>query len=392
MAAMQTSSNTDDLVRKRRAHQKSRSGCTNCKLRRVKCDEGYPECSRCLSFGVLCNYDIRISNLQPRYAISQKFSDKFQIYKALMTSVTCNEELELELNDDNLARLERFRIRTVLSIGPPELEQFYENEVYRLTLRHRFLIQFAQALTSIHDRYLSSTPRRRTIEEIHYWTKGVTLFNNKISTPLHHSDRDAIWAAASMLGVITFASIEASTPEEAWPLTPLMRHGPEWFKMGQGKSVLQQLVRPDRPDSIFQELFSALPTIEVSPENVPQEFIKLYELDSSYADCNPYVIPVTHIFATRNSQHPVSAIQLFFAFNGWMHSAFGNLVLNKDPRTLLLMVYWYSKISTGPWWLRRRAVMEGQATCIYLETFHYDDVIIHDLLKTPRCYLFNTPL
>ena len=34
--------------------RKSRSGCLTCKIRRVKCDETRPQCSRCLSAGRYC--------------------------------------------------------------------------------------------------------------------------------------------------------------------------------------------------------------------------------------------------------------------------------------------------------------------------------------------------
>ena len=75
-------------IRKLRAHKKSRRGCGNCKLRKVKvcsspsltcysgsmrlkkaykhwkCDESKPKCNKCVSFGVLCNYDSQNSELQ----------------------------------------------------------------------------------------------------------------------------------------------------------------------------------------------------------------------------------------------------------------------------------------------------------------------------------------
>ena len=44
-------------ARKRKIHTKSRKGCKNCKLRRVKCDEGKPQCEKCISYGVTCDYD-----------------------------------------------------------------------------------------------------------------------------------------------------------------------------------------------------------------------------------------------------------------------------------------------------------------------------------------------
>lgn len=44
------------LARIRRAHQKSRLGCFECKNRRTKCDEDQPTCSKCVRFGTRCIY------------------------------------------------------------------------------------------------------------------------------------------------------------------------------------------------------------------------------------------------------------------------------------------------------------------------------------------------
>ena len=60
-----SSSSADERpVRTIRAHTKSRLGCRNCKLRRVKCDETKPQCNRCTSFGVACNYAGKSSDLE----------------------------------------------------------------------------------------------------------------------------------------------------------------------------------------------------------------------------------------------------------------------------------------------------------------------------------------
>ncbi|KAH6838549.1 hypothetical protein B0I37DRAFT_387151 [Chaetomium sp. MPI-CAGE-AT-0009] len=40
----------------RRPHKKSRYGCTKCKARRIKCDEGTPRCSRCEKMNLTCQY------------------------------------------------------------------------------------------------------------------------------------------------------------------------------------------------------------------------------------------------------------------------------------------------------------------------------------------------
>lgn len=103
----------------------------------IQCDEGFPECRECLSFSVCCNYDIRVPDLQPRNASNRKLNGKMQTYKVLVTSLKSAEESKLELIEGNVSRLQRYKMRTALTLGPPELRQLYENEVYRLMFRVR---------------------------------------------------------------------------------------------------------------------------------------------------------------------------------------------------------------------------------------------------------------
>ncbi|KAE8395979.1 hypothetical protein BDV23DRAFT_192918 [Aspergillus alliaceus] len=49
-------SETTHRIRSRRAHQKSRLGCKNCKRRRVKCDEKKPSCTNCLHHSIDCDF------------------------------------------------------------------------------------------------------------------------------------------------------------------------------------------------------------------------------------------------------------------------------------------------------------------------------------------------
>lgn len=97
-----------------------------------QCDEGSPECRRCLSFGVCCNYDARIPDFLPRHEISRQLNGKMQTYRALVMDLTPAEESRLEFTEGSLSRLQRFQIRTAMSIGPPELSRLFENEVFRM--------------------------------------------------------------------------------------------------------------------------------------------------------------------------------------------------------------------------------------------------------------------
>lgn len=43
-------------IRSRKPHHKSRSGCGNCKRRRIKCDERKPACSKCIHHAIDCDF------------------------------------------------------------------------------------------------------------------------------------------------------------------------------------------------------------------------------------------------------------------------------------------------------------------------------------------------
>jgi hypothetical protein len=54
--------------------------------------------------------------------------------------------------------------------------------------------------------------------EVYHMTQCTTLFNLRLSHPIHDHDRDPLWATASFLGLLSLALCDALTPEEAWPL------------------------------------------------------------------------------------------------------------------------------------------------------------------------------
>ncbi|KAB8289778.1 hypothetical protein EYC80_010412 [Monilinia laxa] len=52
----------------RRSHIKSHHGCKQCKIRRVKCDERQPNCSRCIAYKRECTYNSVISQAPGQYS------------------------------------------------------------------------------------------------------------------------------------------------------------------------------------------------------------------------------------------------------------------------------------------------------------------------------------
>jgi hypothetical protein len=396
--------------RKRISHTKSRLGCRNCKLRRVKCDETKPTCGNCVSFEVSCNYDSRTPDLQVRTGSAacidalDQFGLSINVMMRGMINVSLNRdrvaELEnnemFQLDSEDLERLGRFQTRTVLTFGTPISAQVYQKEVIKLACVHPYLMHSVHTITAIHDRYLSaSASAKRTMTETYHWAQAAAMVNEKLSMPIQPCDRDALWAAALLFGVIAFASIEASRPEEAWPLKSASSDDLEWLRMSYGKKAVWEHVDPLRNGGVFHEIVDHIKQeylLPLAPKPAPKfllsAFVDLCNLDSSSdLEKNPYYAAVQSLAPLLDVECNESTILRFLSYISYMNSEFKYLLEEKDPRAMLLLAYWYAKVCRSHWWVARRAMLEGQATCIYLERYHGDYAAIQELLRFPKMKL-----
>ena len=250
-----------------------------------------------------------------------------------------------------------------------------------------------QTLTAMHDRFLIESIRSRvSLPEIYHWTQAVSLFNRKLSSPIVEADRDSLWATAALLGAIAFSSIDATTPEEAWPLKPSEASDLDWLQMSEGKKAIWTIANPLRPDSVFNSLgvefddsYYSYEMFASGIDGIPTAFVKLYEFDvNSSAKTSPYHVAVRVVANTLDVEGIQENIVKFFKFASHMQPEFMTLMANKDPRALLLVAYWYAKIRNAIWWVHRRATLEGQAICLYLERWYPQETAIHDLLQFPK--------
>ena len=250
-----------------------------------------------------------------------------------------------------------------------------------------------QTITAIHDRYITGpTASYSTIEEVYHLSRAAALFNQKLSGPIHPDDRDALWATAGLLSQITFSFIDASTPEEAWPIKDSDGTDLEWIAMAENKMAIWEIANPMRPESIFNGLAKDLMKLdslcamsEPDIRNLPTLFVKLFDLENeAIADSCPYRRTVLLISSMMPWECNRDTIIKFLGFASHMHPNFKPLLSQKDPKALLLLSYWYAKVLNSVWWLDRRATMECQAIILYLERNHPNETDILELLQLPR--------
>src|ERR1700722_20036258 len=246
-------------------------------------------------------------------------------------------------------------------------------------------------LTLMHDRHLSPVSNTKlSTTEAYHWYQATCSFNKQLSRPLQAEQQAAIWTTAALLGTITFCHIEARTPEEAWPLKLPSSSDLDWLRMSDGKKEVWKLTQPLKDDPVFQALVvvhtgDLLPAPSTRPElkALPLDFISLYGLDAtSTTDNNPYHAAAASLAQVLDIDRPITTILSFLTLISAMCPDYKRLLERNDPRALLLLAYWYGKVcQLQVWWLQRRAVLEGQAICMYLERYYRHEINIQTLLQ-----------
>ncbi|OIW32662.1 hypothetical protein CONLIGDRAFT_712938 [Coniochaeta ligniaria NRRL 30616] len=401
-------------ARKRKSHVKSRGGCRNCKIRRIKCDEAKPLCRRCKSFGVSCTYDRISSELQPFEEAA------FSVNATLSTAVSVNQTVLGLLNDNlrqkspgqptfrlddvDLGLLNTFHERSILTLGIESTRYIYQQEGLRLAIKHPFLMHTALALTMMHMRS-DDLFSKQTTREVYHWYQGTSLFNRKLADPyLTSSERDAIWMTAALLGCTTLAHIDAVDPEQSWPLKASSPMDLDWLKLSNGKKHAWVIADLSRPDSTLRSFvvqtaiddFVIKTTDQAAFKALPREMTELCNLNSSSTpENNPYHVAGACVGRLVHIKSCQDNILKFFTFLGQMTPAFQHLLEIRDPRAVLIMLWYQCLLGAGSeaqWYTKKRTVVETEAMIYYLERYHSHVPDMDKLLAFPKRARFGKGL
>lgn len=217
--------------------------------------------------------------------------------------------------------------------------------------------------------------------------------------PIKDESRDALWASAALMGTIQFATFEARSPEEAWPLKSCGTTDLDWLKMSEGKKAVFAIADPTRSDSVFCKMSTGhqklwrplLGTKDCSNTDaveMTRDFIDMFDLGpTSTSGDNPYykaamaLARLLHVKCDRNN------VVEFFGFIVNINPDLKRLLDQRDAKALLLVVHWYAKLYRAQWWLHRRGMIEGRAICMYLDKHHGNDAKLQRLLQWPKAEL-----
>ncbi|KAI7091730.1 hypothetical protein KC356_g441 [Hortaea werneckii] len=395
-------------ARKPKSLRRSRYGCRNCKLRKVKCDEVRPQCKRCSSFGVTCNYLLHVPDLQPVSADTRwqiKDQARCQLPIALETPVYTADGLDtFYMNPRHQEYVFRYLRR-----GPPLISNDANTKKLNLGLLELCfvspsLMHASLALALAYDRYRNGAATSNSkSEEYYHWTRSAVLLKKRLNQPIDTKDKDPIWGTAATLALLSFSFTDTDLPSHSWPVQPpnVSTFDPlDWMRMDNAKMSLWHVVDPLRSESIFSimkdtyaQLASPLP--KSGAKGIPGPLASLCDLkELSTAGNNPYFSAahaLSQLLEIEDSKVTVGHTQ---RFTKCIRGAYESLLRARDPVALLLLYLWYSKAGRSIWWIESRARVERPAIRLYLQRTCGEDHKVQACLfaDLPTCGGFSTAL
>ncbi|KAL2835463.1 hypothetical protein BJY01DRAFT_223678 [Aspergillus pseudoustus] len=365
--------------------RRSRYGCRNCKLRKLKCDEGKPECKKCRSFGVVCNFISNTPDLHPITAFKRQQPLTAAWATAPRPSLTdavwtADASTFYKLNARCQDFITRYLGRSLLTPNDENMKQV-NRKLLELAFEYPFLMHASLAVAFTYDRHLNNLKdSRRSLEECYHWSRSTALLNKRLQKPIQEQDKDPIWGTAAALVILTFSSPDTHTLEGAWPLNAFADSSElDWLRMNECKMALWNILDPLRSNSIFRVMAPTYAVMntrlpEAGIDEIPSPLAAVCKLtDSSNPTTNPYFYAahaLSVVLSLSDSAVTTGPTQLFLQT---INRGFKQLLLERNPVALLLLYLWYRKVGRCLWWIELRARVECPAICVYLRRYHGDN-------------------
>ncbi|KAG4416067.1 hypothetical protein IFR04_010770, partial [Cadophora malorum] len=254
-------------------HKKSRTGCQQCRARRVKivltvrqCNEVHPTCGSCARHKTTCVWGRQGTPSQTQNTKPKTYEIRPKIRLIQQTEITESDEPpeSSQRRVTELMLLHQYMAFTCMTLNfPDDHRQQHEWGVAipHLAFRHSSLLYSIYTLAALHIAKLEpNTPSHIATYQKYL---GLTLRSHRDEVgKLNRSNADAACITSSCLRICTFALLQER------PLTP---YTPpiEWLQMssttGRGLNVEAWKYIADDPNSIMRSMICSSPCMQLNP-------------------------------------------------------------------------------------------------------------------------------
>ncbi|KAG9233523.1 hypothetical protein BJ875DRAFT_442165 [Amylocarpus encephaloides] len=247
----------------RRHHNKTRTGCKQCKSKRTKCDETQPSCQKCCRRGESCSY--RDSSLIVIHSYTTPVERSSQTPASDTPSTQTSNGVLLQASqrkgddiprassplalkndqNDTLRLMHHYNVSTRHSIadpGNPSQISIWRDAIPSLAFKHDFLLSGLLAVTSLHLTLLRPS-HTHTNAALKHYIGALALFRPHLSS-IGPDNASALFAFACLVPLYAFGIHNTSlSSKEAIPgiievftlyrgITPVVTTGVQWLENG----------------------------------------------------------------------------------------------------------------------------------------------------------------
>ncbi|CEI70595.1 hypothetical protein FVEN_g915 [Fusarium venenatum] len=213
----------------RRGHKKVKTGCTDCRRRRVKCTEEKPKCRACQRRGAECEYPFSqagsLSVDHPSHSPAshasfgpsprpRHFSPLPGLAAILREQPSDQATTEFGIRD--MALLHHWTISTCHDIYKNSaLSLTFQHTFPQIAFKHPFVMRLLLGLSALHLAYLQPNERLRHVGEAsRYHNQSLKGFNETIKLPPEEVS-DALFAWSSLNALYVFG-IQGRLGHDLW--------------------------------------------------------------------------------------------------------------------------------------------------------------------------------
>lgn len=271
-----------------------------------------------------------------------------------------------------------------------------QKEGLLIAQRAPYLLHSILAISARHLSSLQPEVNKYEVAATIHYQHALTSYSRQLQLAFDAKNVDSIIGCGYLQTVLAFENISRLSPE-----ADEGNGAVAWLRAMQGIKILQSSYNfsPHLQQSIWLPVFLESGGWEES------NCQHIDEADDSWASTtsrslhtlcevpfdpscneNPYLQPLKRLCQLIHSDESHQAIGRFMAFIGKLPDQFIQLVLQRDPKAMLLMTYWFALICRiDQWWIVRSATLKCREFCASLDKVA--DLQIRALLKFPasRC-------
>ncbi|KAJ5095510.1 hypothetical protein NUU61_004866 [Penicillium alfredii] len=345
----------------RRSHKKSRTGCEQCKVRRVKCDETRPECSNCTYRDLHCTYakiakdpapDSPAAPAVPDDSLHQGFPDKKQPQGPEAHDRNELPERSIEATEQkysirDLELMHRFSVDTYKYLCGDQTDmQEWQTHIPQYAYKYEFLMHGILALAALHTTAITADPDKALPyldSALHYNHLSFGPFRHALSH-LTPQNCDAVYAYSAIITALNIALPLLNARLRGEHLT-MIENMVTAFELVQGAGNISRISASWLQASIFSKSSVwEMQNAELDPQTVGA-LEQLDRLNHSVTTADPEELSTNHetieilrSFFSKfaHSPHPAPILAWLF----YVKKDFVDRLRMRRPFQLLVLMHW----------------------------------------------------